>query len=69
MAMTVLSRPPDLVSRLAPWATRAAPYCGSGLSATLDAFALTLPGEAHVAVYDGSVGEWMADPAPPAAPR
>jgi thiosulfate/3-mercaptopyruvate sulfurtransferase len=40
-------------------------YCGGGISATLDAFVLTLLGEPDVAVYDGSMGEWMADPACP----
>ena len=40
-------------------------YCGGGISATLDAFALTLLGERDVAVYDGSMGEWTADPASP----
>jgi thiosulfate/3-mercaptopyruvate sulfurtransferase len=44
-----------------------AAYCGGGISATLDAFALTLLGEANVAVDDGSMGEWMADPALPLA--
>ena len=42
---------------------RVVTYCGGGISATLDAFALTLLGEPDVAVYDGSMGEWMADPA------
>jgi thiosulfate/3-mercaptopyruvate sulfurtransferase len=44
---------------------RVVTYCGGGISATLDAFALTLLGESNVAVYDGSMGEWMADPALP----
>jgi 3-mercaptopyruvate sulfurtransferase SseA len=42
-------------------------YCGGGISATLDAFVLTLLGEADVAIYDGSMGEWMADSARPIA--
>jgi thiosulfate/3-mercaptopyruvate sulfurtransferase len=36
-------------------------YCGGGIAATLDAFALTLLGHDNVAVYDGSLTEWMAD--------
>jgi len=41
---------------------RVVAYCGAGISATLDAFALTLLGERDVAVYDGSMSEWVADP-------
>jgi thiosulfate/3-mercaptopyruvate sulfurtransferase len=44
---------------------RVVTYCGGGISATLDAFALTLVGEPDVAVYDGSMGEWTANPALP----
>jgi thiosulfate/3-mercaptopyruvate sulfurtransferase len=33
-------------------------YCGGGISATIDAFALTLLGHPNVAVYDGSLSEW-----------
>jgi thiosulfate/3-mercaptopyruvate sulfurtransferase len=40
-------------------------YCGGGISATVDAFALTLAGASDVAVYDGSMTEWLADPALP----
>jgi thiosulfate/3-mercaptopyruvate sulfurtransferase len=40
-------------------------YCGGGISATLDAFALTLLGARDVALYDGSMSEWVADPALP----
>lgn len=36
-------------------------YCGGGISASADAFALTLVGEDRVAVYDGSLEEWAAD--------
>lgn len=42
-------------------------YCGGGIAATLDALALTLAGHANVAVYDGSLQEWAADPALPMA--
>ena len=41
---------------------RVVAYCGAGVSATLDAFALTLLGENDVAVYDGSMSEWISDP-------
>lgn len=37
-------------------------YCGGGISATMDAFALTLLGHPNVAVYDGSMAEWVRDP-------
>lgn len=36
-------------------------YCGGGISATMDALALTLIGHANVAVYDGSMSEWVLD--------
>ena len=37
-------------------------YCGGGISATTDAFALLLLGHESVAVYDGSMSEWGRDP-------
>lgn len=40
-------------------------YCGGGISATCDAFALTLLGHEKVRVYDGSMSEWVRDPALP----
>jgi thiosulfate/3-mercaptopyruvate sulfurtransferase len=40
-------------------------YCGGGISATVDAFALRLIGVDGVAVYDGSMSEWAADPTLP----
>lgn len=36
-------------------------YCGGGISATMDALALTLLGHRSVAVYDGSMSEWCRD--------
>lgn len=40
-------------------------YCGGGVAASSDAFALTMLGVEDVAVYDGSLLEWTADPALP----
>lgn len=40
-------------------------YCGGGIAATLAALALTQLGHGNVAVYDGSLSEWAADPALP----
>jgi thiosulfate/3-mercaptopyruvate sulfurtransferase len=36
-------------------------YCGGGISATIDALALKLIGHKNVAVYDGSMSEWVKD--------
>lgn len=41
---------------------RAICYCGGGISATMNALALTRLGHPSVAVYDGSMNEWTADP-------
>jgi thiosulfate/3-mercaptopyruvate sulfurtransferase len=40
-------------------------YCGGGISATMDALALLLLGHPDVAVYDGSMSEWVSDPSLP----
>ena len=40
-------------------------YCGGGISATMNAFALTLLEHPDVAVYDGSLSEWARDPGLP----
>ena len=40
-------------------------YCGGGIAASSDAFALTLLGHTDVAVYDASLSEWAADPSLP----
>lgn len=40
-------------------------YCGGGIASTVDAFALALMGYEKVAVYDGSLFEWAADPTLP----
>ncbi len=36
-------------------------YCGGGISATIDAFACLLLGKQDIAVYDGSMSEWVKD--------
>ncbi len=41
---------------------RAICYCGGGISATMNALALTRLGHKSVAVYDGSMSEWSRDP-------
>ena len=41
---------------------RAICYCGGGISATMNALALTRLGHPSVAVYDGSMAEWVRDP-------
>ena len=43
-------------------ADRVITYCGGGIAASSDALALTLLGVENVAVYDGSLSEWTADP-------
>lgn len=54
-----------LASRLGAVGATSAPkvitYCGGGISATTDAFALLLLGQGNVAIYDGSMSEWVAD--------
>jgi thiosulfate/3-mercaptopyruvate sulfurtransferase len=40
-------------------------YCGGGISATVDVFALSLLGRDDVRLYDGSLIEWSADPSLP----
>ena len=36
-------------------------YCGGGISATMDALALMTCGQQQVAIYDGSMSEWVRD--------
>jgi thiosulfate/3-mercaptopyruvate sulfurtransferase len=42
-------------------APRVITYCGGGISATIDAFGCLLAGQENVAVYDGSMSEWVRD--------
>ena len=42
-------------------APRVIAYCGGGISATVDGFACLLVGHDNVAVYDGSMAEWVRD--------
>lgn len=42
-------------------------YCGAGIAAAADALALALLGRHDVTVYDGSLSEWVSDPAAPLA--
>ena len=44
---------------------RVVAYCGGGISATMDALALHLCGQDQVAIYDGSMSEWVKDPTLP----
>ena len=46
-------------------ARRVITYCGGGIAASSDAFALALLGRDDVAVYDASLSEWAADPSLP----
>jgi thiosulfate/3-mercaptopyruvate sulfurtransferase len=40
-------------------------YCGGGISATVDVFALSMIGHNDIKLYDGSLTEWTADNALP----
>jgi thiosulfate/3-mercaptopyruvate sulfurtransferase len=42
-------------------------YCGGGIAATLDVFALALAGRDDARLYDDSMTGWTADPARPVA--
>jgi thiosulfate/3-mercaptopyruvate sulfurtransferase len=46
-------------------ARRIITYCGGGIAASSDAFALALLGREDVAVYDASLSEWAVDPSLP----
>ncbi len=60
-------RPPaELAAALADGGVRAdqpvVAYCGGGISATVDLFALALTGRDNARLYDGSLTEWSAHP-------
>jgi thiosulfate/3-mercaptopyruvate sulfurtransferase len=60
----------ELRSMFAPQLASGEPivtYCGGGIAATADAFVLTMLGHHDVAVYDGSLSDWTADPTRPMA--
>jgi thiosulfate/3-mercaptopyruvate sulfurtransferase len=40
-------------------------YCGGGIAASADAFALVMLGHPNVKLYDASLGEWATDPSLP----
>ncbi len=60
----LLLHPEALAERLVPVPRdeRVILYCAGGIAATSGALALTLLGRTDVAVYDGSLNEWAADP-------
>jgi thiosulfate/3-mercaptopyruvate sulfurtransferase len=65
---TRVARPADELRALlgpAVTAPRVIAYCGGGIAATAAALALTQLGQTEVAVYDGSLAEWVADPEAP----
>jgi thiosulfate/3-mercaptopyruvate sulfurtransferase len=41
---------------------RAITYCGGGIAASADAFALVMLGHPDVKLYDASLSEWAIDP-------
>lgn len=53
---------------LVPDERRTVVYCTSGVSASVDALALAVLGRHDVSVYDGSLAEWVTDPAAPLVP-
>jgi thiosulfate/3-mercaptopyruvate sulfurtransferase len=60
-------RPPaELAAALGDGGVRAdqpvVAYCGGGISATVDLFALALTGRDDARLYDGSLTEWSARP-------
>ena len=42
-------------------------YCGGGIAASADAFALVMLGHPDVKLYDASLSEWATDPSLPMA--
>lgn len=61
-------RPPDELRALFGSileAKRVITYCGAGIASSSDAFILHRLGHPNVAVYDGGMLEWCADPGLP----
>jgi len=58
---------PELRDRFADVLTadRVITYCGGGVACASDAFVLHVLGHSNVAIYDGGLLEWCADPALP----
>jgi thiosulfate/3-mercaptopyruvate sulfurtransferase len=65
-AATNRFRPPAALAALNVSGVRAdqpvIAYCGGGISATVDLFALSLTGRDDARLYDGSLTEWSANP-------
>lgn len=57
--------PADSLRELFPQQGRVVSYCNGGIAAASDALALVLAGHTDVAVFDGSLNEWAADPERP----
>ena len=59
----------ELRQKFAPvkGADRIITYCAGGIASASDALALTLLGHTGVAIYDGSLNEWVADADAPVA--
>jgi len=59
--------PTELSEKFAPVRTseRIITYCAGGIASASDALALTLLGHDGVAIYDGSLNEWVADATAP----
>ena len=68
-ATSVYLKPEQLREQVMPTGAlekeRVIAYCGGAIAASSSAFALSLLGVENVAVYDGSLAEWAADPALP----
>jgi thiosulfate/3-mercaptopyruvate sulfurtransferase len=51
--------------RVAPFDKEVITYCGGGIAASADAFALVMLGHPKVRLYDASLSEWASDPSLP----
>lgn len=61
--------PAAQLAGLFPADDRIVTYCNGGIAAAADALALVLAGHTDVALYDGSLNEWAADPSRELATR